>query len=608
VNISQFNRILIQTLLLPVIVLGFVAVILVWQVRGAQRTVATIQASDESIAAATRAQKLVVDEETGLRGYQITSDPQFLSPFHTSEIPFAEAMDLLRHNLIAQHESPKLVDSIVAAQKTWRVSYAEPLIAEIAAGGDTRDVERNIRGKQRMDDLRNSIEAVLDRENTIRAQEAARWSMQGHATIRVLVVLALVTGIFISVFSVSRLQRVSSAYQGTLNGLRLHSQATFESEERLRTTLTSIGDGVIVCDPDGRVELLNTVAQELTGWTQTDAFRRPLEEVFHIVHETTREPVETPVAKVKRLQSVVGLASQTVLIRPDGSEILVDDSGAPIYDRSGALSGIVMVFRDITSARRAQNALLATEKLAVAGRLAATIAHEIHNPLDSVVNLLYLMQEEKDPETSAHYLELAQQELGRMGQVSRAMLGLYREARTPIAIDVKEMLQSVLVLLDRQIRNAQLIVETELAESVEIEGFPAELRQVFTNLIANSADAASPGGSLSLTSRRGSAGSAPARPGVCIQVSDNGSGIEPAALEHIFEPFFTTKGEFGTGLGLWVSRGIIEKHGGTIEIRSQTGSEDHGTTITVFLPRTGPAAAGARQDTATFTRPNVQPR
>lgn len=589
-NISQFNRILMQVLLLPVLALGFVAVVLVWQVRSAQKTVATIQASDESIAAATRAQELVVDEETGLRGYQITSDPRFLAPFSTSEGPFAEVMKLLRHNLVAQREGPRMVDAIVAAQKTWRISYAEPLIAEIAAGGDTRDVDRNVRGKQLMDALRKSIDDVLDRESTLRAQETERWTMQVHATIEVLVLLALATGIFISVFTVSRLHRVSDAYQGTLNELRLHSQATFESEERLRTTLTSIGDGVIVCDPEGRVELLNTVAQELTGWAQDDAFHLPFGDVFRIINEITREPVETPVARVKRLRSVVGLAEHTILIRRDGSEILVDDSGAPIYDRGGALSGIVVVFRDITNERRAQNALLATEKLAVAGRLAATIAHEIHNPLDSVVNLLYLLKEEKDPANSDQFLSLAQQELDRMGQVSRAMLGLYRETRAPIPINIKEMLDSVLLLVDRQLKNDEIAVNTACPDTLEIEGFPAELRQVFTNLVVNAADAAAPRGRITITARFTSAG---AQAGVAISVSDTGAGIDAAALEHVFEPFFTTKAERGTGLGLWVSHGIIEKHGGTIEIQSQTGADDHGTCITVFLPAIGPAAPHA---------------
>jgi PAS domain S-box-containing protein len=592
VNLTQFNRILAQTLLLPVLALAFVAAILVGQVRNGQKTVATIQASDQSIARATFAETLVIDEETGLRGYQITADPQFLQPYNESDAPLAAAIDMLRRNMLAQGETAQQVDAIQEAQKSWRIGYAQPLIAQVKAGGDTRDVDLNLRGKQLMDALRARIAAVLDREADIRVKEVARWRRQTHDTIIVLVVLALGAGIVIGMFTFRQLHRVSDAYRGTLEGLRRHAQATFESEQRLRTTLTSIGDGVIVCNPEGLVELLNTAAEGLTGWRQADAFHRPLEEVFHIVNENTRDLVETPVAKVKRLKVVVGLANHTVLIRRDGTEINIDDSGAPIYDRSGALAGIVMVFRDITHERQAQSALLATEKLAVAGRLAATIAHEIHNPLDSVANLLYLMKDETDPKVSEHYRELAEQELGRMGQVSRAMLGLYREAKTPITINVKEMLESVLVLLDRQLKNGTITVNSNLPDNLEIQGFPAELRQVFTNLIANATDAATPGGSIEINACRSTFKDSTSA-GVVILVSDTGTGIDPAALEHIFEPFFTTKGEAGTGLGLWVSRGIIEKHGGTIDLRSQTGPENHGTAITVFLPRTGSAATRA---------------
>ena len=179
-----------------------------------------------------------------------------------------------------------------------------------------------------------------------------------------------------------------------------------------------------------------------------------------------------------------------------------------------------------------------------------------------------------------------------MGQVSRAMLGLYREAKTPVPINVKEMLESVFVLLDRSLQQGQINLETHLPDDLRIEGFPAELRQVFTNLIANAADASPLGGRIGILARRESGrtpGSGLVRNGVIVEVCDSGPGIDPHALEHIFEPFFTTKGELGTGLGLWFSRGIIDKHGGTIDIQSHTGPEKHGTTIAVFMPLTGPA-------------------
>ena len=587
-NLTQFNRILFQTLLLPVLALAFVASILTWQVLSAQKTVDAIQVTGENMASITLAEKLVIDEETALRGYQVTGDGIFLQPFQAAEAPFTRTLARLRQNLIAQKQDPRPIDAIVGAHETWHTSFANPLIATLQAGGRASDLRLNMDGKQRMDNLRSRFASLFDAQLAMRNKESLQFQKQVRHTIQALIFLALSAGLFISVFTFTRLRRVSEVYQNTLDNLRHNAQATHEAGERLRATLTSIGDGVIVCDIHGRVETLNTVAEQLTGWTQTEALHKELHDIFHIVSEDKREPLEDAVSRVIRLRRIDGAAGHTLLIRGDGSEIQIDDSGAPIYDHSGTLTGVVMVFRDVGQQRKAQQALIATEKLATAGRLAATIAHEMHNPLDSVVNLLYLIRDEKDTAVSEHYLDLAQQELGRMGQVTRAMLGLYRESKAPVPIDIKEILESVLVLLDRQFKKAELTITTDLPERLQIDGFPAELRQVFTNMLANAAEASSPHGTVRLaasqTGPRKTAGGS-MQPGVVIQIEDNGSGIEPASLEHVFTPFFTTKGEQGTGLGLWVSRGIVEKHGGTIKIESRTGADDHGTTISLFLPR-----------------------
>ena len=585
-NLSQFNRILLQTLLLPVIALAFVAALLALQVAGAHRTVDSIQVSDDIIADATRLQALIVDQETGLRGYQITSDAAFLQPYTDAEVPIDSLLNELRAELRAQHQDISPVDRIADAHTTWQIAFARPLVASIAAGGTTADTALNMHGKSQMDELRAALADLLAREGAIRRDEATRWSRQYHRVLLALVVLVLAAGILISVFTLSRIHRVTSAYQGTLDGLRRHSQATFESEERLRTILSSIGDGVIVCDPRGCVEMMNTSAQLLLGLPQAETTDRALNDVLHMVHETSREPLESPVARVLRLRKVVGRTERTILLRRDGTEIFVDDSGAPIYDRNGQLSGVVMVIRDVTEQRKTQEALLSAEKLATAGRLAATIAHEMHNPLDSVVNLLYLLRDEKDAAISANYLDMAQGELDRMGQVSRAMLGLYRESKAPVALNVKEVVESVLTLLDRQFKDAFIEVRSDIPPDLQIEGYPAEFRQVLTNLLVNSADAAAgPGAWLRVSAAPSRKPSPTGRGTVLIEISDNGSGIEPSALQHIFEPFFTTKGERGTGLGLWVSRGILDKHDGHIDVQSRTAPDDHGTVITLTLPR-----------------------
>jgi signal transduction histidine kinase len=232
---------------------------------------------------------------------------------------------------------------------------------------------------------------------------------------------------------------------------------------------------------------------------------------------------------------------------------------------------------------------MAHEKLAVAGRLSASIAHEIHNPLDSVANLHYLMEKESDGALQQRYLAMAQQELNRTLQISRAMLGLYREPKAPVEVNMRELLQSVLLLLDRQLKDQFVTVERKLDEDAFIQGFPGELRQVFTNLITNAAEAAGPRGRVQVLLE--SELPADPRPGALVTIRDSGPGVPENVQAKLFKPFFTTKGELGTGLGLWVSRGIVEKHGGQIELTNSTDETYPGAAVRVYLPALGPAAA-----------------
>ena len=229
---------------------------------------------------------------------------------------------------------------------------------------------------------------------------------------------------------------------------------------------------MIACDVLGRVEFPNAIASGLTGWNSQDALGEPLTEVFHILHEDTRELVENPVERVIRLRRVVGLSNHTVLISRQGREYVIDDSAAPILDANGEMTGVVLVFRDVTEQRRAESALISGEKLAIAGRLAASIAHEIHNPLDSVANLLFLLRDEEDSAQRLEYLQMAQLELGRTLQISRAMLSLYRESKAPILVDLKELIDGVLLLLERRIAQQQIQVKSEFLERCTVKGFP----------------------------------------------------------------------------------------------------------------------------------------
>jgi PAS domain S-box-containing protein len=587
VNLSQFNNVLRQVFLLPVIALLVVAGALYLQIRGANATVNLIQESDARISQATLISKLVAEEESGLRGYEATTDSRFLQPFLDAQSHADMEVQRLNGLAGADAEEKRSLTDLRNEHQTWQDAFALPLVSTVRAGGQTSDVDLNMHGKELMDEVRTDLNDIIRDAEASRTRRIALWHRQVHTMLVFLLLLALGMGLLIGLFTRSRLHAVSDAYRTTLDRLGRRAEDLFQSEQQLRTTLDSIGDGVITCDAEGLVQIMNPIAREMTGWSQEDAAGRPLEDIFHIVDGKTHEPIETPVAKVKRLNRIVPMANHTVLIRRDRSELDIADSGAPIRDKRGETTGIVLVFRDITMERKTQEALIANEKLAVAGRLAATIAHEIHNPLDSVSNLLYLMRNGATPEESGRFMDMAEQELARVTQISRAMLGLDRESKAPVDVELKEMLQEILLLMERRLSDTGVHVDTYMTDAVHVAAFPAELRQVFTNLITNAAEAAGKDGEIKISiypnASEFDATGHKMQTGAMIRIADNGPGIPDDVQPHLFQPFFTTKGENGTGLGLWVSRGIINKHGGTITLNSDTTQEGHGTVVSVFL-------------------------
>ncbi len=589
-NLNQLNRVLLQALLLPVIALGVVSGALAWQLLDAKRAVARIQLADTNIATATLISALTLDEETGLRAYQITSNEIFLQPYDFAAEPFATNMAKLHDGLRNQDANTRLLDTYAAEHAHWVRSIAEPIIATVQASQGTSDPGLNLRAKAQMDAMRLVLARIIADQHGRRTRAVDHWERELRHTIEALLGSALVLGLLIGVFARNRLHKVSHAFQEALGALRQHAQATHESEQRLRAILVSLGEAVVVCDLDGSVELMNAAAEKLSGWTEPEARRQPLQTVFPLLGETSQEPPEPAFLAIRREPQVHVAPEPLLLRRRDGSELTVEETSGPVYERNGALAGVALVLRDVTQQRRTQSALLSSEKLAVAGRLAATIAHEIHNPLDSVANLLFLMKTGDSAEENAEFLDLAQSELNRATQISRALLGMYRESRTAVALDLSSLLRSVLVLLEHKFQQANVSIETHWEEPSVVTGFPVELRQVFTNLLANAAEA-SPRGSTVTVRTMAALGMEYADhtgaqgPGIVVSISDCGQGIAPDVQEKLFQPFFSTKGEAGTGLGLWVSKGIVSKHGGAIELSSDSGASHHGTTISVFLPR-----------------------
>jgi len=232
---------------------------------------------------------------------------------------------------------------------------------------------------------------------------------------------------------------------------------------------------------------------------------------------------------------------------------------------------------------RAQEALRRSEKLAVTGRLAASIAHEINNPLEAVTNLLYLIRGEASSEKFQRYLDEAERELARVTEITTQTLRFYREPNKPMQTDLASVLESVLVLYQSRLTASNISVEQEIRmRSAAVLSSPGELRQVIANLIGNSIDAMRRGGRLRIRISRDLV--ACGKNGVRLTVADSGSGIPSDILPKIFEPFITTKGETGTGLGLWVTDEIVKKNGWQIQVRSSQHPGRCGTTFSLCMP------------------------
>jgi two-component system CheB/CheR fusion protein len=277
---------------------------------------------------------------------------------------------------------------------------------------------------------------------------------------------------------------------------------------------------------------------------------------------------------------------ETTRVAKDGHLLTVSLTISPIWDAGGVV-GASTIARDITRSKLSEQSLQNSEKLAIAGRMAATLAHEINNPLEAVANALYLLSGSSSLDESARqFLVSAQTELASIRQIATATLGLHRgNADRPQPVRVSELFDSVFPIYGHKLRASGIAVETRYDTDILVNVFPGELRQVFSNLIVNAVDALEESGDrLCVHVFSSSDWMKPTQKGLRITISDNGSGIPAEKRKQLFEPFYTTKGSKGTGIGLWVSLGIVKKYGGSMRFRSVVKPGHSGTTFSVFLP------------------------
>jgi PAS domain S-box-containing protein len=373
-------------------------------------------------------------------------------------------------------------------------------------------------------------------------------------------------------------------------------EALLQAGALQRAIFNSANFSSIATDAKGVIQIFNVGAERMLGYTAAEVMNKitpaDISDPQEVIARAAALSVELGTPITPGFEALVFKASRGIediyeltYIRKDGSRFPAVVSVTALRDAQNTIIGYLLIGTDNTARKLAEEALLRSELLAGAGRLAASIAHEINNPLEALINTIYLARMTADlPESAREYLDIADGEIASVAHIVRQRLGFYREFSAATSNSASALIGSVVNLLKAKIRASEAIVEQQCDEQLQVMGVSGELRQVLANLLANSLDSIDQGGRIVL---RASASIDPddGRRRFRITVADCGHGMGAATMKQIFDPFFTTKGSVGTGLGLWVCKQLVDKNGGSIRVRSNMDGERGGTTFSVVLPK-----------------------
>lgn len=399
------------------------------------------------------------------------------------------------------------------------------------------------------------------------------------------------TGVVSVLKNISDLRHAAEELTENVQRLQSADVRSRLERDRLDLVLRNVPNPIIVLDSDDQIIEMNQEAERLFAPPRAAAKAR--------IAASNNAKFASFVSQL-RLDWAAARSGELTLIDPDSDEpMAMAAASTKLYDDHGVFVGNVTVMQDLTrlrelERRRVEQQLFESEKLAATGRLAASIAHEINNPLEAIKNSLYLLVRRVDAEDpNRRFLEIAVKETERVSRILRQMLGFYRSAVSTGPTDVNLLLLDAQALIEKDLRQKGVRLHDELSPDLPLINASADqLKQVVLNLLLNACDAMPGGGEIFLSTRLAN----DADPefllshAVVIQVRDTGKGIPEEQMGAIFEPFFSTKhDQRGTGLGLWVSQGIVQRHGGTLKVRSRLGQ---GATFTIALPIEGPAKDG----------------
>jgi PAS domain S-box-containing protein len=561
----------------------------------------------EVISQLDRLMSTLKDAETSQRGFVISGDESYLRPYEEALALLPQTIAKLRETQTLNAEDLATISRLID-QKLTELRQT----IEVRRGGGLEAaaaIVRNNAGQQIMDELRANIGRLQARE-TVALQSDARLS--DETTRRRTWVFAL-TGLINVLFLWWAYQRINTAIKErdkALTDARSRGRELQQQKDLLSVTLASIGDCVMVTDNIGRINFMNPVAEQVTGWTLEEARGRPTAEVFRILNEQSREPVDNPVEKVMKHGVIVGLANHTLLIRKDGSEVPIDDSGAPIRDPEGAMRGVVLVFRDFSEHREADRELRQAKEEAETANKAkdqflAMLSHELRTPLTPVLATLNLWEASEDVPASLHTdVQMLRRSIELEARIIDDLLDLTRIARGMLSFsaedtDVNALIEFLVGLSRSEFHEKQLKLSLELeAPEHIIHTDVARLQQVLWNILRNAIKFTENRGTVTITTANDGRGN------IDIIIKDTGIGMTPETLSRLFLPFEqadrSRTGRYGgLGLGMAISNALIELLEGKLTAESE--GLGRGSTFTVSFPTVKPAAAPS--EPARISRP-----
>jgi PAS domain S-box-containing protein len=367
-------------------------------------------------------------------------------------------------------------------------------------------------------------------------------------------------------------------------------EAMRESEARLHSIYSASLEYIGILNAEGKILDANRASLQFADSTHDEVVGIYFWEAPWFAYTPgMSEFIGTAVARAAEGEP---FSTELALLRPSGETINFDFSLTPVFNREGKVTFIVPEARDITELKRAERALLQSEKIAAVGRLASSIAHEINNPLEAVTNLLFLARHAVAWPKVQEYLTAADHELRRVSVIANQTLRFHKQASSPQEVHADDLFSSVLGIYEARLRNSNITVEVSHRATQPVMCFEGDVRQVLNNLVGNAIDAMTSGGRMLIRSHMATDW-VTNRKGLVLTVADTGLGMSPDVLSRIFEPFFTTKGIGGTGLGLWVSKEVVRRHEGVLRVRSSQRPPHHGSVFRLFLPFEGSAEIAA---------------